>query len=148
MIRHFSVAHFSVLSLFLAITLAGCNSATPAVKQSAGTKGTVGCSVLTLGNPFFRVIADNLTAELKKNGYDTIIVSGEFDPARQQQQVNDFITANRVAIVLCPCNSQAVGAAIEEANKKGIPVFTAGYCLLSARSQSRLAHRQRQFGWR
>src|SRR3954463_14608558 len=132
MFRHFSVPHFSVLLLLVAIAAAGCNATTvTALKPAAESKGTVGCSVLTLGNPFFRVIADNLTAELKKNGYDTIIVSGEFDPARQQQQVNDFITANCAAIVLCPCNSRAVGAAIEEANKKGIPVFTADIACLA-----------------
>src|SRR5690242_9951600 len=96
------------LVVLLLAAFVGCNSAAhTAYKPSAGRKGTVGCSVLTLGNPFFRVIADNLTAELKKHGYDTIIVSGEFDPARQQQQVNDFITSNCAAIVLCPCNSQA-----------------------------------------
>jgi ribose transport system substrate-binding protein len=95
------------------------------------TKGTVGVSVLTLGNPFFRVIGDHLTAELKKAGYETVVVSGEFDPARQEQQVNDFITAKYAAIVLCPCNSQAVGSAIEAANNKGIPVFTADIACLA-----------------
>jgi len=121
-----------LFSLLLSIALAGCNSnAGTAARPAAGSKGTVGCSVLTLGNPFFRVIADNLTAELKKNGYETIIVSGEFDPARQQEQVNEFLTAHCAAIVLCPCNSQAVGPAIEEANKRGIPVFTADIACLA-----------------
>jgi ribose transport system substrate-binding protein len=112
----------------LVLLAAGCSSGGPA---SSRGKGTVGVSVLTLGNPFFRVIGDNLTAELKKAGYDAVVVSGEFDPARQQQQVNDFITAQCAAIVLCPCNSRAVGTAIEAANKKGIPVFTADIACLA-----------------
>ena len=33
--------------------------------------------------------------------------------------------------MLCPCNSQAVGTAIEEANKEGIPVFTADIACLA-----------------
>ena len=92
---------------------------------AAGSKGTVGVSVLTLTNPFFRVIGDNIAAELKKAGYDTVVVSGEFDVAAQRGQVKDFITAGHAAIVLCPCDSRAIGAAIREANEAGIPVFTA-----------------------
>jgi ribose transport system substrate-binding protein len=113
----------------LFLITAGCSSGRSTPGQS--NKGTVGVSVLTLGNPFFRVIGDHLTAELKKAGYDAVVVSGEFDPARQQQQVNDFITAQCAAIVLCPCNSRAVGTAIEGANKKGIPVFTADIACLA-----------------
>lgn len=105
------------------------NSVDPA--RTAPRRGKVGVSVLTLGNPFFRVIADHLTDELAQAGYETIVVSGELDPARQQQQVHDFITAGCVAIVLCPCNSRAVGTAIEAANQAGIPVFTADIACLA-----------------
>jgi ribose transport system substrate-binding protein len=120
----------AVATCLLFLITVGCSSggSTSALSKS---KGTVGVSVLTLGNPFFRVIGDNLTAELKKAGYDAVVVSGEFDPARQQQQINDFITAQCAAIVLCPCNSRAVGTAIEAANKKGIPVFTADIACLA-----------------
>lgn len=100
-------------------------------QPAAARRGTVGVSVLTLGNPFFRVIADHLTDELAQAGYQTLVVSGEFDPDRQRQQVHDFITAGCVAIVLCPCNSRAVGAAIEAANQAGIPVFTADIACLA-----------------
>jgi ribose transport system substrate-binding protein len=125
----------SVLLLVLLLGMMGCGVSSD--QQNAETrdgkkiKGTVGVSVLTLGNPFFRVIEQSLTAELKKAGYDTVVVSGEFDPERQRQQVNDFLTAKHAAIVLCPCNSRAVGAAIEQANAKGIPVFTADIACLA-----------------
>ena len=69
--------------------LIGCGpaSGTSNGRASGKTKGTIGVSVLTLGNPFFRVIGDNLTAEMEKAGYKTIVVAGEFDVAKQQQQV-------------------------------------------------------------
>jgi ribose transport system substrate-binding protein len=102
-----------------------------ATAPSAEKKGTVGVSVLTLTNPFFRVIGDHLTAELKKAGYDTVVVSGEFDPATQQQQVRDFLVAKYVAIVLCPCGSKAIGPVIREANAAGVPVFTADIACLA-----------------
>ena len=35
-----------------------------------GSKGTIGISVLTLGNPFFNVIAEGVKEEAAKHGYD------------------------------------------------------------------------------
>ena len=89
------------------------------------TKGVIGISVLTLTNPFFKEIADSLTQEAARHGYQTLVVSGEFDVAKQQNQIKDFIVRKAAAIVLTPCDSKAIGSAIQEANAAGIPVFTA-----------------------
>jgi ribose transport system substrate-binding protein len=86
---------------------------------------------LTLTNPFFTVIADTLKEEAAKHGFDVIITSGEFDVARQQNQVKDFIIQRCAAIVLCPCDSKAIGPAIQEAADAGIPVFTADIACLA-----------------
>jgi ribose transport system substrate-binding protein len=99
--------------------------------RETGKKGTVGISVLTLTNPFFRVIADHFSDEIAKGGYEAVVVSGEFDVARQQQQVRDFIVAKHAAIVLCPCDSKGIGPVIQEANAAGIPVFTADIACLA-----------------
>ncbi|MEX2176232.1 MAG: substrate-binding domain-containing protein [Pirellulaceae bacterium] len=99
------------------------------------SKGTVGVSVLTLTNPFFKEIGDNIEAELAKAGYKTIVVSGEFDVATQQRQVRDFIVAKAAAIVLCPCDSRGIGPVIQEANAAGIPVFTADIACLAPDAQ-------------
>jgi ribose transport system substrate-binding protein len=103
----------------------------PTAQPQTGSKGTVGVSVLTLTNPFFKVIGDNIAVELAKSNYDTIVVSGEFDVATQQRQVRDFIVAKVAAIVLCPCDSKLIGAVIQEANEAGIPVFTADLACLA-----------------
>ena len=78
-----------------------------------------------MDNPFFKEIADSMSAEAGKHGYDVVAVSGDFDVAKQQNQVKDFIVKRVSTIVLCPCDSKAVGPAIREANAAGIPVFTA-----------------------
>ncbi len=111
----------------------GCREKTPTASgdPTAGPaaapakNGVIGLSVLTLTNPFFKVIADTMTEEAKKLGYDVIVTSGEFDVAKQQNQVKDFIVQRVSAIVLCPCDSRAIGAVIQEANAADIPVFTA-----------------------
>lgn len=100
-------------------------------EQQAAVKGTIGVSVLTMTNPFFKTIADTITAEAATQGYETTITSGEFDVAKQQNQVKDFIVAGCAAIVLCPCDSRSIGPAIAEANAAGIPVFTADIACLA-----------------
>ena len=57
---------------------------------AAGSLPLVGVSLLTLDNPFFRVIGDTLTTELAKEGFQVLVVSADKDPARQSNQVQDF----------------------------------------------------------
>ena len=109
---------------------ASMSAPSPAGSKPA-TKGMIGLSVLTLTNPFFQEIADSLRAEAAKHGYGLSVVSGEFDVAKQQNQVKDFVVNKVVALVLTPCDSKAIGPAIQEANHAGIPVFTADIACLA-----------------
>ena len=128
----------SGLMLIALAVLSGCSkkaadsgaspdlSGTKTVSTSASVaKKTVGVSLLTLENPFFKIMGDAMKAEGEKNGYDVIITAGEKDAVRQKDQVNDFIVKKVSAIVLCPCDSRSVGTTIQAANTAGIPVFTA-----------------------
>jgi ribose transport system substrate-binding protein len=65
-----------------------------------------------------------MTEEGRKLGYEVVVVSGDQDVNRQTSQVEDFIVKGVSAIVLNPCDSKAIGAAIRKANDAGIPVFT------------------------
>lgn len=124
-------------ALSVTMILAGCDKGKSETKSpqqpstSAKSSGVIGVSVLTMTNPFFKEIADSMTDEAKKNGFEVIAVSGEFDAPRQYAQVKEFIVKKVSAIVLTPCDSRAVGAAIKEANAAGIPVFTADIASLS-----------------
>src|SRR4051812_12690242 len=97
----------------------------PSGNPSGKSKPLVGVSLLTLTNPFFKEIADTLQADGAKRGYDVIVTSGDLDPAKQKDQVKDFLVRKASAIVLTPCDSKSIGTAIAEANKAGVPVFTA-----------------------
>ena len=118
--------------LFLLLAL-GCNRSTDTSTPSASsagntpskpTKGTIGVTLLTLQNPFFKVIGDNITSEAAKLGYDTIVLSADNDVARQANHVKDFIVRKCTAIVLSPCESRSIVPVIQEANAAGIPVLT------------------------
>lgn len=91
---------------------------------TARAKRTIGVSLMTLDNPFFKVIGDNITSEGKKHAYETIVVSGDKDVAKQGNQIKDFIVKKVSAIVLSPCDSKSIVPIIQEANAAGIPVFT------------------------
>ena len=121
---------YFLAALLAALPAAGCGGAPDRDTAAASHRGTIGLSVLTMTNPFFKVIADTMTEEAGKHGYDVIALSGENDVARQQSQVKDFLVKKVSAIVLCPCDSRAIGPAIREANEAGIPVFTADIACL------------------
>ncbi len=122
----FLIAFACVVAVFT-----GCNKSenagtppNPEPSTKAESKGTIGVSLLTLDNPFFKVIGDNIAAEGKKRGYDAVVVSGDKDVAKQSNQIKDFIVKKVSAIVLSPCDSKSIVPVIQEANAAGIPVFT------------------------
>lgn len=110
-----------------AVLLTGCDKPAGETGTAAAgieSKGTIGVSLLTLDNPFFKVIGDHITAEGRRHGYETIVVSGDKDVAKQGNQIKDFIVKKVSAIVLSPCDSKSIVPVIQEANAAGIPVFT------------------------
>ena len=114
-----------IVSGFVLLTLV------PSVLAAPAKKAEIGVSLLTLTNPFFRDLGEAMKDEAAKHGMEVVLVSGEFDAAKQRNQVADFIVKRSAAIVLSPCDSKAVGTAIAEANKAGIPVFTVDIAALA-----------------
>jgi ribose transport system substrate-binding protein len=96
----------------------------PAADRAGDSRGTIAFSALTLTNPFFVVIADNLKAEAERHGFEVIVDDADGDVRKQTEQINSYITRGVAAIVINPCDRISVGPAIEQANAAGIPVFT------------------------
>jgi ribose transport system substrate-binding protein len=130
-----------VLACALAIVFAGCakstdtssstttataGGASPAASAAAASGGkTIGFSVQNREAQFYQDVESGMKSEAAKYGYTVTVVDAARDNAKQQSQVEDFISQKVAAIVLTPYDSQAIGSAIVEANKAGIPVFTA-----------------------
>jgi len=102
----------------------GLGSCGPADGDKPTTRATIGVSLLTLDNPFFKIIGDSITAEAKTKGFETRVISADKDVAKQSNQVKDFIVKKVDAIVLSPCDPKSIVPVIQEANAAGIPVFT------------------------
>lgn len=111
-----------IYSVLLA-TVVGCSTQTKRSLRDA-PRGVIGVSLLTLENPFFKVIGDTIVEEGLQEGYKTFLVSADKDAAKQGNQVKDFLVNKVAAIVLSPCDSKSIVPVIREANESGVPVFT------------------------
>lgn len=99
--------------------------------SESGDRVTIGVSILTLTHAFFQDMEDALREEAERQNFDIVITSCEFDIAKQQNQVADFVVRQVDAIILAPCDSRAIGTSIQAANDAGIPVFTADIAALA-----------------
>lgn len=113
------------------VTFAACShgttqsSSSPSAVASGAAQKTIGVSIQNREAQFYQDMESGLRNQAAKYGYSLIVVDASRDNARQQSQVEDFISKHVDAIVLTPYDSQAIGSAIAEANAASIPVFTA-----------------------
>jgi ribose transport system substrate-binding protein len=117
--------------LLASLSLCACSHGTSQSSASPGASAqrpgakTIGVSIQNREAQFYQDMESGMRSEAAKYGYALIVVDASRDNAKQQSQVEDFISKHVDAIVLTPYDSQAIGSAIAEANNAGIPVFTA-----------------------
>jgi ribose transport system substrate-binding protein len=114
-----------VYALCLALALASL--AVGAGCQRGASKGgkRIGVTLLTREHVFYKDLEAGLKEAADRRGYQLIVNSGDFDLAKQQSQIENFIVQQVDAIIVCPADSKGIGPAIERANQANIPVFTA-----------------------
>jgi ribose transport system substrate-binding protein len=108
-------------------TSSGTSTAAPGAGSGspAASGKVIGVSIQNREAQFYQDMEGGMKSEAAKYGYTVVVVDASRDNSKQQSQVEDFISQKVAAIVLTPYDSQAIGSAIVEANKAGIPVFTA-----------------------
>ena len=87
-------------------------------------KGKIGMTCMDLTNPFFKLIGNVMKGEAEKYGYELVALSGNVDPAQQNNQLSDFVAQGYDAIFLNPVDSKSAGEGVKKAYAAGIPVFT------------------------
>jgi ribose transport system substrate-binding protein len=85
---------------------------------------TVGILLQTTVNPFFLDLAEAAEQELG-DSWEVIVFGGDNNADKQAKQIKDLVVKRVDALLITPCNANAVGAPIRDANAAGIPVFTA-----------------------
>lgn len=108
-----------VLGTVLAASFSSCSKS-----SKYKYKGKIGVTCMDLTNPFFKLIANVMQEEAAKYGYEIVALSGELDPAKQNNQISDFVAQGYDAIFLNPVDSRAAGEGVKKAHEAGIPVFT------------------------
>jgi ribose transport system substrate-binding protein len=106
-----------ILCIVLLALLSSCTS-------KPKFKGKIGMTCMDLTNPFFKLIANLMQEEAAKYGYEIVALSGDQDPAKQNNQLSDFVAQSYDAIFLNPVDSKSAGEGVKKAYAAGIPVFT------------------------
>lgn len=99
----------------------------------------IGVTLLTKEHEFYRDLEAGLNDAAKQNNFQLTITSGDFDLAKQQSQIENFILQRMDAIIVCPADTKGIAPAIEAANAANIPVFTADIAASGGRVVSHIA---------
>jgi ribose transport system substrate-binding protein len=105
----------------------GCGKSPQPGEEAAAdarSKGKIAMTCMDLTNPFFKLIANVMQEEAGKYGYQLVALSGDNNPAQQNNQMSDFVAQGYDAIFLNPVDSRAAGEGVKRARQAGIPVFT------------------------
>ncbi len=108
-----------VFALALVVAV-GCQPRT-----AAPARRIVGMALLTQTHDFYKDLEKAAREEARARNLELSIVSCEMDPAKQAAQIEDFVTQKVVALVVAPCDSDAIGPHLDAVERAGIPVFTA-----------------------
>jgi len=113
-----------------AFALAACGTSgdnTPAASSGTKLQKTVVFSPLSLQPPALKGLADALTGYSKSKGWKAIVQDPNFDPAKQNQQVNEVLSSGRAgAIWVIAVAPKSMGGTIKAAQKKGVPILVNG----------------------
>lgn len=121
----FRLVRTGVALIVSAMTLWSCSRSPAKQSAAAPAEKTIAVSLLTMQHQFYQELRAGLESAADELHYRLIVSSAEFDPARQANQIDEFIVQHVDAIVLCPSDSRSVGATVLAANDASIPVVTA-----------------------
>jgi len=96
-----------------------------ASSPATNARKVIGVSLLTQTHAFYKSLEAGVREEAAAKGLDVVVVACEFDPAKQASQIEDFVAQHVAAILVAPCDSDAIVPALAGPERAGIPVFTA-----------------------
>ena len=116
--------------VLLVVLMAACSTDEPgSTKEKEKAEGSdgdvkIGFSISTLNNPFFVSLRDGAEEASEEAGYNIVVVDAQDDPSKQINDIEDLLQQDIDVLLVNPADTSAVVAAIESANKAGIPVIT------------------------
>jgi len=109
------------------LALAACGSS-DGKSESSGAAAPAASKLIVIITPspdnvFFKAEQDAASAEAKKLGYQTLVLSHDDDPTKQSQEIDTAISRKAAAIILDNAGADASVAAIQRAKDAKIPTF-------------------------
>ena len=114
----------------LAISLVLTLAASAALMANGGSEGgkddklVIGITLMSLRHPFFQEMKVAMEETADELGIIIRLTDADFDAGIQANQVDDFIQQKVSGIIITPCDSKALGPAVQKAIDAGIPVVT------------------------
>ena len=108
----------------------GADAVDEAAEATGGaTEGLkIGLSVYDLANPYFVSVANGAQAKCDELGIELIIDDPKSDAAAQVTALDNFITMEVDAIIVCPLDTAACESVVKEAKDKGIAGISQSSC--------------------
>jgi len=122
-----------MLAAMLVLSIVGCsqdekkdseNESSTSEKTAEDKVLHIGLSMNTLNNPFFVDVSEGVKKGAEEKGVELSITDAQNDPSKQQTDVENLLQKDLDLIIIDPSDSDAIIAAVEAANKKGVPVIT------------------------
>lgn len=82
-----------------------------------------GVTYMTMNNPFYEVINNEIKKVVEANGDQLITLDPALDIEKQNEQINTFIEEKVDGIFINPIDSQKIKPALEKAKQANIPVI-------------------------
>ncbi len=125
------------------LCLAGCGKQGDPAKRE---RPLIGVSLLTQTHAFYKELEDAMRKEARTRGLDLVVVACEMDPTKQAAQIEDFVAQKVDALLLAPCDSDAIVGHLAGPEQAGIPVFTVDIAAKGGRIVSHIASDNTQGG--
>ena len=95
--------------------------------EAAGEKGdqidTVAYIPMSTTSDYFLAMSEAFTSMFADAGFETEYSSPDFDPVRQQEILENYVTLGYDCIVVFPINAASINSAVEAAREQGVKVI-------------------------
>ena len=98
------------------------NNDTPNVPSSEGK--SVGFVLCGMGGEFFQMLAETYVKTMEAEGWTAYYADGQFDPATQIEQCENYITMGVDVLVIWSVTGEAMANVVKEARSEGIKVIS------------------------
>ncbi|MGC8737173.1 MAG: substrate-binding domain-containing protein [Candidatus Hydrogenedens sp.] len=120
-LKHF---YSSLIAIFLFILIISCSGKKETTGAEITNRIVVGASLLTQTHVFYQDLAGAMKETAEQKNIQVKIQYAEFDPRKQNDQIEMFILQGVQALVVAPTDSSGMAPIIKQAMEKKIPVFT------------------------